>query len=358
MFDDFKVANYSKALVSPELYARHLSRLFAGDVVDGLTVVPGTGLQVVLQPGNTFIRYGSSAVASARLVSLVNTFTLTIATPDVSNPRHDLVVVYVDTSVSLPSGTPSSANLDGKGVAKAVVVKGTAGSSPTDPNGTAIQAAIGSSAYSYTIVARVRVNAGVSVIASNLITDLRTGAKVQKQNIDFDSGVWWEELGRHTLGSPATSMSVPSFAAKKFLRIIVAGSTTGGTFSLGLRFNNDSAANYTNHVIYNSSAPNFQAIYTAIGGANQIQASTTVMSGASVCVDVPVMNFANSNKIMQFWSAGEVGGLTAGYAVNFEGYAGKWVNNTSQITRVDVIRNPGGTGSLAAGSELIILGHN
>ena len=174
MFDDFKVANYSKALVSPELYARHLSRLFSGDVVDGLTVVPGTGLQVVLQPGNTFIRYGSSAVASARLVSLVNTFTLNIATPDVSNPRHDLVVVYVDTSVSLPGGTPTTANLDGKGVAKAVVVTGTPSSSPTDPNATAIQAAIGSSAYSYTIVARVRVNAGVSVIAANLITDLRT----------------------------------------------------------------------------------------------------------------------------------------------------------------------------------------
>lgn len=152
MFDDFKVANYSKALVSPELYARHLSRLFSGDVVDGLTVVPGTGLQVVLQPGNTFIRYGSSAVASARLVSLVNTFTLNIATPDVSNPRHDLVVVYVDTSVSLPGGTPTTANLDGKGVAKAVVVTGTPSSSPNDPNATAIQAAIGSSAYSYTIV--------------------------------------------------------------------------------------------------------------------------------------------------------------------------------------------------------------
>lgn len=177
MFDDFKVANYSKALVSPELYARHLSRLFSGDVVDGLTVAPGTGLQVVLQPGNTFIRYGSSAVASARLVSLVNTFSLNIATPDVSNPRHDLVVVYVDTSVSLPGGTPTTANLDGKGVAKAVVVTGTPSSSPNDPNATAIQAAIGSSAYSYTIIARVRVNAGVSVIAANMITDLRNQTK-------------------------------------------------------------------------------------------------------------------------------------------------------------------------------------
>lgn len=185
MFEDFKVANYSKALVSPELYARHLSRLFSGDVVDGLTVVPGTGLQVVLQPGNTFIRYGSSAVASARLVSLVNTFTLNIATPDVSNPRHDLVVVYVDTSVSLPGGTPTTANLDGNGVAKAVVVTGTPSSSPNDPNATAIQAAIGSSAYSYTIVARVRVNAGVSVIAANLITDLRAGAKIGVNRLDM-----------------------------------------------------------------------------------------------------------------------------------------------------------------------------
>lgn len=177
MYDDFKVTNYPRSVVSPELYARHLARLFTGDVIDGFTVSPGTGLQVVLAPGNALIRYGSSAVASAREVSLVNNFNLAIGTPDASNPRIDLVVVYVDNSVSLPSGTPSAANLDGKGVAKAKIVPGTPAATPAAPNATAIQASVGAG-NPYTVVAQVRVDNGVSVIASGKITDVRSIAQL------------------------------------------------------------------------------------------------------------------------------------------------------------------------------------
>lgn len=181
MYDDFKLANYSRALVSPELYARHLSRLLGGDVLDGLTVTPGTGLQVILQPGNALVRYGSANVASARLVSLVNTFNLAIGTADASNPRIDLVVLYIDNAVTLPSGTPTSANLDGKGVAKAKVVPGTPASSPSAPNATAIQASVGSG-NPYTILQAVRVDAGVAVIAANKITDVRSLANPTAAN--------------------------------------------------------------------------------------------------------------------------------------------------------------------------------
>lgn len=207
MYDDFKVANYSKALLSPELYARHLSRLFTGDVIDGLTVTPGTGLQVVLAPGNALIRYGSANVASAREVSLVANFNLTIGTADVSNPRIDLVVVYVDNGVTLPSGTPTAANLDGKGVAKAKIVQGTAAASPSAPNSTAIQSSVGSG-NPYTVVAEVRVDAGVSVIAANKITDVRSLVtqtfKTKAGGIDF-STLPFEGAGGSSSTNSATS---------------------------------------------------------------------------------------------------------------------------------------------------------
>lgn len=183
MYDDFKVANYSKALLSPELFGRHLSRIFTGDVVDGLTVTPGTGMKVVLAPGNAFIRFGSAAVASARYVSLVNNFELSIGTADVSNPRIDLVVLYIDNAVSLPSGTPSVGNLDGKGVAKAKIVQGAPAATPAAPNATAIQSSVGS-ANPYTVVAQVRVDASVSVIASNKIVDVRSKVKLTASRID------------------------------------------------------------------------------------------------------------------------------------------------------------------------------
>lgn len=173
MYDNFKIVNYNNSLVSPELFARPLSRLFSGDVIDGLTVIPGTGLQVTLQPGNALIRYGTASVASAREVSLVDNFNLAIGTADASNPRIDLVVVYVDMAVTLPSGTPTSANLDGKGVAKAKIVPGTPNANPVAALPAAIQSSVGA-ANPYTVVAQVRVDAGVSVIATNKITDVRS----------------------------------------------------------------------------------------------------------------------------------------------------------------------------------------
>ncbi|MDV6295175.1 hypothetical protein [Rhodococcus aetherivorans] len=177
MFDNFKIANYSNSLVSPELYARHFSRLITGNVIDGLTLVPKTGLTVTLQPGNALISYGSGATASARMVSLVADFDITLSTADASNPRIDSIVCYVDTTVFLPGGTPTSANLDGPGVWKAVKVNGTPNASPVAPNSTAIQTAIGAG-KPYFVAHDVRIDAGVTTIASNKITDRRTLAAV------------------------------------------------------------------------------------------------------------------------------------------------------------------------------------
>lgn len=194
-FDNFKVANYPLALVSPELFARHLSQLFSGDIVNGFEVVPGTGLQVTMQaPGNALVRYGAAKVASARLVSLVDDYNLTIATPDASNPRIDLVALYVDNAVSLPSGTPTSANLDGPAVAKAIMVAGTPNASPTAPNSTAIQAAVGAG-NPYTLIKQVLVDAGVSVIAGNKITDVRSMATLSAEVINANLSTATGELG-------------------------------------------------------------------------------------------------------------------------------------------------------------------
>lgn len=169
MYDNFKILNYSNSLVSPELFARHQSRLFSGNVIDGLNVVPKTGLTVTLQTGNAMIPYGSGATASARIMSLVADFDLTLDTADASNPRIDYIVIYVDMAVSLPGGTPTAANLDGPGVVKATFVKGTPNASPVVPTVGAIQTKIGA-ANPYFIVAEVRVDAGVTTLAATKFT--------------------------------------------------------------------------------------------------------------------------------------------------------------------------------------------
>lgn len=177
MFDNFKTYNYSKSQVSPDGFGRHEGAFLTGDIINGFETVIGTGLQVVVKPGNALLRYGSGGTASAREISLVADFTVTLATADASNPRIDSIVLYTDTSVALPSGTPTAANLDGPGVSKIVRVTGTPNASPTAPSVAAIQSAIGSASYPYTILANWRVNAGVSTLSQSNCTDTRVFAR-------------------------------------------------------------------------------------------------------------------------------------------------------------------------------------
>lgn len=234
MFDDFKVANYPNVLVSPEMYARHLAFMYDGDVINGFTVGPGTGLQVVLQPGNALIRYGSYSSESARIASLVGaTFTQAVATADASNPRIDRLVLYVDNSVNLPAA-PGVANLDGPGVVKVALVKGTPAATPAVPNATAIQAAVGAG-NPYIPIADIRVNAGVTVIAANVITDRRSIAKLSLANVplipasnidlttfkndsNFDSGWKTLPLSNGYSAQNGTTVSYRKIAGVVYLR--------------------------------------------------------------------------------------------------------------------------------------------
>jgi len=268
-YDNFKVGNYPKSLISPEFFGRHLSRLFAGDVLDGLTVTPGSGMQVTLAPGNSFLRYGSSAVASARFLSLVANFNLAIGTADVSNPRIDLVVVYVDNSVSLPGGTPTEANLDGPGVGKAKIVQGTPAASPSVPTAVAIQASVGAG-NPYTVVAQVRVDAGVSVIAANKITDVRNLAKLTPDKIDFAK----LRLGKSTITAIATStaaLASPSEVDGLAVTFTLTETRTVRASLLTQSWYN-SGANYNRIFITNGPVSTANAIgmtSAAFSGANQ-----------------------------------------------------------------------------------------
>lgn len=176
MYDNFKVQNYPNVLFSPEMTVRHLANSFTGDIVRGLNVEPGAGMQVIVRPGDAFIRYGSTKAPSARAVSLVDDFPVSIEPADASNPRIDLVVLFVSDKqlpVVVPPALPTSANLDGPGVAQVKIVRGTPSATPAQPNATAIASAIGSASFPYTVLGSVRVEKLVTVIAVAKVSDLR-----------------------------------------------------------------------------------------------------------------------------------------------------------------------------------------
>jgi hypothetical protein len=92
--------------------------------------------------------------------------TVTVTSNSSGNPRKDVVVAYVDLSVvqSTTSNNPDAMKL--------IVVAGTPGASPSAPDATAIQAAVGAG-NPYTVLAEIAVADGVTSITDANITDLR-----------------------------------------------------------------------------------------------------------------------------------------------------------------------------------------
>lgn len=184
-----------------------------------------------------------------------------------------------------------------------------------------------------------------SVVTSNITDDAITAAKIDWASTGAGAGIWWEELGRHTLGSAADALSVTSIAARKHLMIIVNVIASGSVSHL-LRFNNDSSSNYAWRVLTNG---------TNASGAS----ATSLFLDAGTTSDIySVINCSNIATQEKFATAITMGSAGAGAATvpSQRVGAGKWVNTAAQINRVDVVNSS--AGDYAAGSELIVLGHN
>lgn len=167
---------------------------------------------------------------------------------------------------------------------------------------------------------------------------------------NFGSGttstVWWEELGRTTLGSAGDTISVTGLASRRYLRGIVF-TYSSGSIQQRITFNNDTGSNYCRTA-------------NGGGGADTTVTSTAsqVLSGATsspIFSEFYVLNIAAQEKL-HHWECNERG--TAGAAntpVRREGL-GKWVNTTDVISRVDILNSS--TGDFDTGSQLIILGRD
>lgn len=175
---------------------------------------------------------------------------------------------------------------------------------------------------------------------------------VSAPKIDFGgagSGVWWEEIGRSTLGVAGDVLTVSSLPARKYLKIIVSYLGTGGTIDVNMRFNSDSGSNYA-------------VTLASVGGSATTSTSQNAMiiTGVAttpqslVCMDV--LNISAQEKLCQYnRSATNTAGASTAPSTTI--FTGKWANTSSQISAVS-IHNLAGTGDLAIGSEIVVLGHD
>jgi hypothetical protein len=151
-------------------HLRALAKIVSGDIITGLNAVQraaGVNMSVDVQVGDAFVRRSDDTYAHPVFNDAV--YNQVISAADGSNPRRDIVVIYVDYGQTPSTAVSNNTN----GVVKIKVVNGTPAGSPVDPNGAAIQASVGAG-NPYSILARVRVPAGQTSIGNSLIDDLRS----------------------------------------------------------------------------------------------------------------------------------------------------------------------------------------
>ena len=161
-------------------HLRALGKIVTGDVITGLNAVQraaGINMSVDVQVGDAFVRRSDGTYAHPVFNDAV--YNQVISAADGSNPRRDIVVIYVDYGETPSTAVSNNTN----GVVKIKVVNGTPAGSPVDPNGAAIQASVGAG-NPYSILARVRVPAGQTTISNSLIDDLRTMITVNATSVN------------------------------------------------------------------------------------------------------------------------------------------------------------------------------
>lgn len=151
-------------------HLRALAKIVTGDVITGLNAVQraaGVNMSVDVQVGDAFVRRSDGSYAHPVFNDAV--YNQVISAADGSNPRRDIVVIYVDYGQTPSTAVSNNTN----GVVKIKVVNGTPAGSPVDPSAPTIQASVGAG-NPYSILARVRVPAGQTSISNSLIDDLRS----------------------------------------------------------------------------------------------------------------------------------------------------------------------------------------
>lgn len=188
-----------------------------------------------------------------------------------------------------------------------------------------------------------RFSLGVGGSSTNSVTFDGTTLTVNGYVVD---GNVYKLLGETTLGADATSISVSSFTAKTNLKIVLSVKGFDVTDYPRVRFNSDSAANYTWRIVTNTGADNA----TTNAADTSIQMGDTNSDGTTPQYYVlEVQNIATSVKNVIITGNGA---STAQIAIVWG--AGIWSNTADSITTV-TFSAPGGNKFLS-GTNVKVFG--
>lgn len=201
-------------------HLRGVTKGVIGQVLSGLNVTQrgaGANMSVDVAIGDAIIQRSDGTYGHPAWNDAV--YNRTIAAADGSNPRRDIVVMYIDYGQTPSTGVANNTN----GVVKIISVPGTAAGSPVDPSNATIQSAVGSG-NPYVKLARVRVAAGATSISNSVIDDLRLMATFTEQGgWVYDSVYTWVYASASTFTVAGVDVTA-QFPVGTKLRLMQAGS--------------------------------------------------------------------------------------------------------------------------------------
>ncbi len=155
----------------------------------------------------------------------------------------------------------------------------------------------------------------------------------------------WGELGETTLGADAATLSVASFAARKYLMIVIHIIGRSVDNNMLLTFNSDTGTNYTSRTSLNGGAD-----ATVTGAANIDLGSAGTAENANYVIYI--INLAAQEKLgiahlLRTATAG------SGTAPERREMVLKWANTAAQITTITLTQT---SGNLLAGCRMTVYG--
>jgi len=200
-------------------HLRSVSKGFLGRILNGLNVSQrgaGANMSVDIAIGDAIIQRSDSTYGHPAWADAI--YNQVIATADGSNPRRDIIVMYIDYAQTPSTGVANNTN----GVVKIKSVAGTAAGSPVDPSAATIQSSVGSG-NPYVILGRVRVAAGATSISNSVIDDLRIMATGISQGGWIYDGVYTWVYGSTTTFTIAGVDATAQLQIGTKLRVMQAG---------------------------------------------------------------------------------------------------------------------------------------
>ena len=174
--------------VTPLNWGLFNRQMYSGNT-KGLEVTQTTtpSMAVSVAAGLALLDYQTISSVQA---TILTPKTVAISTANTSNPRIDTVIIYEDTSVTMPTSEPFSADA-GNGRFKLRTIDGTPAASPVALSDAAIQSTIGAG-MAWTRLADVRVNANVTSIINSNITSRHNEltAKLANNSVTSDKVAW------------------------------------------------------------------------------------------------------------------------------------------------------------------------